>query len=41
VEKMIHMLNCKKKIDFKEYMKTKASLEDDNYDLIEEMEYFK
>jgi len=33
--------NCKKKVDMKEYMKVKASLVDNNYDLIEKVEYFK
>jgi hypothetical protein len=28
-------------MDMKKYMKTKASLADNNYDLIEEVEYFK
>jgi hypothetical protein len=34
-------LICKKKVDMKEYMKVEASLVDNNYDLIEEVEYFK
>jgi hypothetical protein len=29
-------LNCKKKMNMKEYMKVKVSLADDNYDLIKE-----
>ncbi len=29
-------LNCKKKMNMKEYMKVEVSLADDNYDLIEE-----
>ncbi len=33
-------LNCKKKVDMKEYMKMESSLVDNNYDLIEEAEYF-
>lgn len=32
--------NCKKKVDFIEYVKAKASLANDNYDLIEKVEYF-
>jgi hypothetical protein len=32
--------NCKKKVDYMEYVKAKASLADDNYDLIEKVEYF-
>jgi hypothetical protein len=32
--------NCKKKVDFMEYVKAKASLADANYDLIEKVEYF-
>jgi hypothetical protein len=32
--------NCKKKVDFIGYVKGKASLADDNYDLIEKVEYF-
>jgi predicted transcriptional regulator len=34
-------LNCKKKMDLKKYMKVKTFLVNDNYDLIEKMEYFK
>jgi hypothetical protein len=34
-------LNCKKKVHMKEYMKMEASLVDNNYDLIEEVKYFK
>jgi hypothetical protein len=34
-------VNCKKKMDLKEYMKAKTSLADDNHDWIEEVEYFK
>ncbi len=34
-------LNCKKKVNMKKYMKIDISLMDDNYDLIEEAEYFK
>ncbi len=34
-------LNCKKKMDLKKYMKVKTFLVNDNYDLIEEVEYFK
>jgi hypothetical protein len=30
--------NCKKKVDVIEYVKAKASLADDNYDLIERVE---
>jgi hypothetical protein len=33
--------NCKKKMNMKKYMKLDISLADDNYDLIEEAEYFK
>ncbi len=33
-------LNCRKIVDLKKYMKTDAFLVDD-YDLIEEVEYFK
>lgn len=31
-------LNCKKKVDMKEYMKVKVSLANKNYDLIEEVD---
>ncbi len=34
-------LNCKKKMDLNKYMKVKTILVNDNYDLIEEVEYFK
>lgn len=34
-------LNCKKKMDLKKYMKMKTFLVNDNYDLIEDVEYFK
>ncbi len=32
--------NCKKKVDFIVYVKAKTSLANDNYDLIEKVEYF-